>query len=994
MTMNRLLPLLSLSLMTCGAALTAAPDRTGAEASAGASSTAPQNQTDLGVYPVPQKVKKGQGTLEVNAFDIKGANVDSDSVAALKGYFRTAPQGTPLLMGIRTDAALKEFAADIPDVVGAYRLLVEPDRVIVVGHDDAGLFYGIQTLSQLAKKEGKGWTLSQVDILDWPDVPFRGTVEGFYGKPWGYEDRISQLKFYGKYKLNTYLYGPKDDPFHGFSTRWREPYPKAEAEHMKELVKEAKRNKVNFVWAVHPGRDIKWGEADNRAALKKYEMMYDLGVRSFGVFFDDIGGEGAKAEGQVEFLNFLNREFIHKKPDVTPLVMCPTQYNRSWSGGDYLDILGDKLDKDINVMWTGNSVVCDIDKKGLEWINGRIRRPAYIWWNFPVSDYVRHAVLLGRIYGLEKGTQKDMSAFVSNPMDKPEASKVTLFGVADFTWNQNGFDSEKSWKAGIRKLFPACADAMQTMANHNSDPGPSGHGYRKEESVEIAPVVSSLLEGMREGRPMARTPQAAKLRNEFKAIAEAPAVIRAKADNPAFINEVTPWLVSFEQLGRAGTGAMQMNEALEANDMKKALSGALEAIGGLSKMDEASEHYTQVINDITKDGWQKSIKTGTLVMRPAVEEMLDLGGSKLYSKLSGRPANVRRPYLSSKLIDGVEKMFDDDPESFYYCREIQKKGDYYGVDLGEPQEIKTVHIVMGRNDGDHDAVNKGQLEISMDGKQWQPLMEETTGNRVSYEGSGKKARFVRYRSTHAGVPGGKSDVWTAFRDFKVNAPAGSAAFSNVPALKNLQLSRDAKSLSITPLLEVVVLGKGDQFGITLPSAPFIARAEFDFKTGDMDWAVMEITKDGRNWTPVSLEKSGDKFRANISAPLKGIRLTNKTGAKQEMNLAEFRLNYPEGGAANTAAATDGKLTTKFDAVLGDTPVSIPNAIPQAGTVFIFSDGSPADISAQDSKGKWEKIGQLGKTGNFTQLKIKKGTQALGLTGKKGQKTAIYEVIWR
>lgn len=28
--------------------------------------------------------------------------------------------------------------------------------------------------------------------------------------------------------------------------------------------------------------------------------------------FDDIGGEGAKPEGQVEFLNYLNKEFIHK----------------------------------------------------------------------------------------------------------------------------------------------------------------------------------------------------------------------------------------------------------------------------------------------------------------------------------------------------------------------------------------------------------------------------------------------------------------------------------------------------------------------------------------------------------------------------------------------------------------------------------------------------------------------------------------------------------
>ena len=38
---------------------------------------------------------------------------------------------------------------------------------------------------------------------------------------------------------------------------------------------------------------------------------------------------------------------------------------------------------------------------------------------------------------------------------------------------------------------------------------------------------------------------------------------------------------------------------------------------------------------------------------------------------------------------------------------------FFGVDLGAPREIRTVSIVMGRNDSDTDAVNKGQLEVSI-----------------------------------------------------------------------------------------------------------------------------------------------------------------------------------------------------------------------------------------------------------------------------------------
>lgn len=36
--------------------------------------------------------------------------------------------------------------------------------------------------------------------------------------------------------------------------------------------------------------------------------------------------------------------------------------------------------------------------------------------------------------------------------------------------------------------------------NHNSDQGPNGHGYRREESVEIEPVVKRVLEAAREGK--------------------------------------------------------------------------------------------------------------------------------------------------------------------------------------------------------------------------------------------------------------------------------------------------------------------------------------------------------------------------------------------------------------------------------------------------------------------------------------------------------------
>ena len=50
-------------------------------------------------------------------------------------------------------------------------------------------------------------------------------------------------------------------------------------------------------------------------SLKK---MYDLGVRSFAVFFDDISGEGTNPVKQAELLNYIDENFVKVKKDVTP----------------------------------------------------------------------------------------------------------------------------------------------------------------------------------------------------------------------------------------------------------------------------------------------------------------------------------------------------------------------------------------------------------------------------------------------------------------------------------------------------------------------------------------------------------------------------------------------------------------------------------------------------------------------------------------------------
>ncbi len=70
------------------------------------------------------------------------------------------------------------------------------------------MFYALQTLRQLIDSPvSKDSSLPFVSINDYPDLPYRGVVEGFYGNPWSHEVRLSLIDFYGRNKMTDYIYG-------------------------------------------------------------------------------------------------------------------------------------------------------------------------------------------------------------------------------------------------------------------------------------------------------------------------------------------------------------------------------------------------------------------------------------------------------------------------------------------------------------------------------------------------------------------------------------------------------------------------------------------------------------------------------------------------------------------------------------------------------------------------------------------------------------------
>ena len=649
------------------------------------------------------------------------------------GFLKTDKKGIPLTIDFGEKAAAK---AGVRSAEGAYSLSVSDKGVKITGFDERGAFYGLQTLRQVLES-GK---LPYLEINDWPDLKYRGVVEGFYGTPWSHEVRISLIDFYGQNKMNTYLYGPKDDPYHS-CPNWRLPYPEDEARNIGELVKACERNRVDFVWAIHPGQDIKWNEEDYGNLLNKFNLMYDLGVRSFAIFFDDISGEGTNPTRQAELLNRLNSEFVKVKGDVRPLIVCPTDYSRLWANpgpNGNLSIYGKILDPSIEVFWTGDYVCSDLTEETMEWVNTRIKRPAFYWWNFPVTDYARHIIMQGPAYGLDKSlTGDDLCGIVSNPMEHGEASKIALYGVADYSWNIAGYNPLDNWERGLAELVPDATDAYRTFAIHSCD---TETGYRRSESWE---TETFLVDNYTEEQYDA-------LMAEFRKIREVPGEMEEGCANGLLLDELRPWLTEFGKLGVRGEKALELVKVLEDGDYAAFWPAYTENLMTQEELDSYNAH-----------------KCGTLKLQPFYENAMDDLGVMFFESLSGERSSVMHGMgsFNNSFSTQTKLMFDNDSTTYYTSGVAQSKGSWIGVDLGSVIPVKEIFILQGRNSVDDvDYFDHAALQYSEDGKTWKTLLDDMQKQYViRWCGDPVQARFVRLQRLDS-----KKQNWASVRTFEVN----------------------------------------------------------------------------------------------------------------------------------------------------------------------------------------------------------------------------------
>ncbi len=645
----------------------------------------------------------------------------------------------------------------VKPVEGAYKLTIDGKGATIVAFDEAGEFYGRRTLDAiLAGEAAADGKVPCLTVNDWPELPERGVVEGFYGTPWSHEARLALIDFFGKNKLNKYIYGPKNDPYHT-SPDWRKPYPAAEARQLTELIEACNRNMVKFTWAVHPGADIRWTDEDFNDIMAKFEQLYQLGCRSFAIFFDDIHGEGTNPQKQVAFLNRLTDEFVKAKGDVTPLAMCPTDFTRAWADGSEqgpLSVYGRTLDPSVMVMWTGDAVCGDIGRETLEWVDSRTRRPALVWWNYPVTDYARHILNQGPVYGLDtNSTANDLCGLMSNPMENAIASTVALYGVADYTWNPAAYNPIDCWERSLVYLMPECPEAYRDLAINSCD---TEYGYRRAESWET-PVFAFAD----------YTPAKAEvLRRQLARMKAAPAEIRAKCGNKMLLEEINPWLTQLEALSDRTVRALDLMEVYKNGNGAEFWNGYI-----ANRMDSVQQNAYD------------AHKVGTLKWQPLYEDLMDKMVDGFYETVAGRKSSI--PAVTGTFgnlqTPSRKKMFDNDSTTVYFADRVQQDGDFIGVEFGSPVELRDIQILQGRDFRDVVVFANAAVDWTPDGTEWVNLLDSLQWVRdirwtLPQGEKAPVAKGVRLRRLPSDNQQG-----VGIREFSVNNQGVTAAFDRNPS---------------------------------------------------------------------------------------------------------------------------------------------------------------------------------------------------------------------
>lgn len=605
---------------------------------------------------------------------------------------------------------------DLFSEIDPYILSIENDTIAILGGDTDAAFYGVTTLQHIFE-QAEGDTIRQLRIDDYASTTVRGFIEGFYGIPWSDEDRMKLMEFGGQFKMNSYVFAPKDDPYH--RDQWDDLYPAEMLADIEEMVQVGIDTKNHFVWTISPlekvaqlaqnfGEDeaMEHLEENTAVMLEKFDQLYEIGVRDFGVHGDDVGA--LPYDYVVQLMNSVS-EWAEEKGDINNILFTPASYNADWAwDAAELNAYEAGFADDIEIFWTGSSTLGPVVQSTIDtfknWENDGVERrdPAF-WLNWPVNDVDMSRVFLGKGEMLQPGI-KNVSGVVTNPMQESEASKTSLFAVADYAWNTVDFDDQQSWEDSFKYIEPDATEELHVLAKHMSDAHPDG--IRTEESEEIKDLLEEVIQIIEEEESLEEI--APEMISELQVIANAADDFLAKTNNEKLKTELEPFANSLRDTVLASVDFIETYLALEAGDKDEIWT---KYANGLTLREQSLNHDRPMLEGTERARpSQKRIQPFTddleEMLLPMVEDKLGIEVKIEEGKVF---TNVEA-YNELSITEESDVTSIDDEQGISL-----DNGDYLGVKLNHVKELLEIEAP---------SIDGLTLETSLNGIEWEAIEDK------------------------------------------------------------------------------------------------------------------------------------------------------------------------------------------------------------------------------------------------------------------------------
>ena len=889
------------------------------------------------IYPVPQKSEYKEGSFSVgdnvnvifeSGVDVYTRNRLTEILKNQNITFQVSDDmvegKTNVLIGINDSGELVDnyFNSEVPHEEAFFdektdaHLVYSNDGVIgVLGEDADSAFYGVTTLKHVFNQLDNN-EIKEFRIDDYANVAYRGFIEGYYGNPWSNEDRAALMTYGGDYKLNQYIFAPKDDPYH--NSKWRELYPEEKLEGIKKLAAAGEASKTRYVYALHPfmNNAIRFDSDENyqkdlNIIKDKFTQLLKAGVRQFGILADDASVPPQGASSYVKLLNDLTdwlREQQKTYPDLKDdIIFCPNDYMGSGASEQLKEV--NKAGDNVSIVMTGGRIWGEVSQEFATNFKNNIAsegyegREPYFWINWPCSDNSKkHLIMGGNDTFLHPGVQPEsVKGIVLNPMQQAEANKSALFAVADYSWNiwENKDQANQNWQDSFKYMDHGTAEetesstALREISKHMINQNMDSRVTALQESVELAPKLNAFKEKYESGANIKEDAEA--LIQEFTKLKEAAAYYKENPGNTRTRDQIIYWLNCWEDTTDAAINYLKSAIAVEEGNKEEIWNCYSEAQAAFEKSKTYGFHYV----DHTEYA-----EVGVQHIVPFIKFM----GESLSGVVSSivNPNKVITTFITNRKdspTGNTTNAFDNNAETEIVYKTPNKieEGTFVGVKYNKKVKVNTIEFLMGAKANLNDTMAKAKIQYTEDGKTWVDLNDEiyTSPQEIRVDNLDLEVQGIRLIATEA-----KENTWLGVRDISVNKTASKDEI-NPTVIKtpewsiynngneaNLIDGNDNSSIWYVTHKPGDITRVGDYVGVDLGKVINVGKVHLAVGAGDGDkWTKykLEYSSDNTNWTTFKEYEGTASGKDVIDEDFEGIeaRYIRITNMKEEHKWVKF-----------------------------------------------------------------------------------------------------------